>query len=182
MPLFKSLRSKSSSRKSNASVISKNDSNTDFGPRSPSSTPYGSVKSTKNTVKSIPSSSTPTAAAAAAATKSQPVKEAVQPPKEAAKPVPSSPPSLPRQNTNTSLARGDKESNGTKDSQMVRSFSSASYATSIGEDGNPKPRPSELFAGKGVQWGAVKLAGPNSTPVPVAGTNNSEDMQNFLKM
>lgn len=165
MPLFKSLRSKSSSRKSNAPVIGKNDSSTDFGPRSPSSTPYGSVKSTKNVV----TKDTPTVA------ESQPVKKEV-------KTVPPSPPSMPRQNTSPSLARGNQESNGTKDSKMVRSLSAVSYATSIGEDGSAKPRPSELFAGKGVQWGAVKLAGPNVTPSPVAGTNNSEDMQNFLKM
>lgn len=164
MPLFKSLRSKSSSRKSIASVTSKNDSSTDFGPRSPSSNTFGSVKSTKNATKDT-----------SIAAKSQNLKEVVNP-------VPSSPSSNPQQSTSPSLMRGEKESNGTKDSNLVRSFSATSYATSIGEDGLAKPRPSELFAGKGVQWGAVKLAGPNVTPSPVATTNSTEDMQHFLKM
>lgn len=46
-------------------------------------------------------------------------------------------------------------------------------------------RPSDLFAGRGVQWDAVKLAGPTATQstgsTAGGGMDKAEDMQSFLK-
>jgi hypothetical protein len=155
MPLFKSLRSKSSSRKSIASSVTTTnggitEKDTDFAPHSTSSANYGSVKSIK-------------------ADASSPVKK-------------SSSPSLPRYVSSASV-RAAKASNAPTELPMVRSFSEMTpQSQPRSEDpSNGKPRPSDLFAGKGVQWSAVKLAGPNVTPTPVAGSNNPEDLQNFLK-
>lgn len=44
------------------------------------------------------------------------------------------------------------------------------------------PKPSELFAGKGIQWGAVDLTGsPGSTGTGREGAQRTEDLQSFLK-
>lgn len=99
-----------------------------------------------------------------------------------------------------SMGRANKHHGG---NQMTSSPSSASVRTSQSvalqsqqpnmmdavSGGRPPastdagPRPSELFAGKGVQWDSVKLAGPGSSPAVQtrSTTNNTEDLQNFLK-
>jgi hypothetical protein len=156
MPLFKSLRSKSS-RKSSASVASEVESTTDFGPRSTSSTTYGSVRSTKGATdyRSDSRRSLPKVSSSA----------------------PSSPPSLPRYTSSPSV-RYENNDGANGDSLMGAVTPSSSAGADIASD---KPRPSDLFAGKGVQWDAVKLAGPGPKS-PAANTSNSEEMQNFLKM
>ncbi|CEH18393.1 hypothetical protein CBOM_04797 [Ceraceosorus bombacis] len=48
----------------------------------------------------------------------------------------------------------------------------------------PAPKPSELFAGKGVQWDSVRLAGPQArlaTATSNSQAGTSEDLQSFLK-
>jgi hypothetical protein len=161
MPLFKSLRSKASSRKSVSSVkTNKDEKNTDFGPHpTSSSTTYGSVRSTK-------------AAAVTKADTSSPSKHSSPPP----------PPSLPRYTSSSSVTQAN--GSATTDAGMMRSLSGVSPSLHSRGEGSIEngPRPSELFAGKGVQWGAVKLAGPNVTPTPISASNTTEDMQNFLKM
>lgn len=50
-------------------------------------------------------------------------------------------------------------------------------------NGADKPRPSDLFAGKGVQWDSVRLAGPAARVAPPNGAaqGTQEDLQSFLK-
>ncbi|UZJ51974.1 hypothetical protein CBS101457_001294 [Exobasidium rhododendri] len=166
MPLFKSLRSKSS-RKSSASVSSEVDNASDFGPRSASSTTYDSIRSTKNGGSVKPSDSKTSLA-------KLPL-------------TPSSPPrTLPRYQSSTSIRAAKSalvdEGEKTQTNLMETLPEVNSSPASTFDPAMNKTRPSDLFAGKGVQWDAVKLAGPQASPATAAKTNTNEDMQNFLKM
>lgn len=66
---------------------------------------------------------------------------------------------------------------------MMEAVSQVNPSTPAGIDTSMvKPRPSDLFAGKGVQWDAVNLAGPNISPGTLSKNNANEELQNFLKM
>ena len=160
MPLFKSLRSKSS-RKSSASVASDADSATDFGPQSPSSATYGSVRSAKGGPTDYNSAS----------------KRSLN---KTASSAPSSPPSALPRYTSSSSIRGDHGARGGSDAQNASMMGTLAEVNSTSMEA--KPKPSDLFAGKGVQWDAVHLAGPNTSPATVGRTSNNEELQNFLKM
>lgn len=146
MPLFKSLRSKSSLKSSSASILSENDKPSDFGPRSPSNATFTSKKGAdfnsvgRNGNKNNYASGLPSSPSAASV------------------------------RTNQSNAVQAQQPNLMEVVTPSESFSSM-------------PKPSELFAGKGVQWETVKLAGPGSSPaVQERNTqNNTEDLQAFLK-
>ena len=146
MPLFKSLRSKSSLKSSSASILSENDKPSDFGPRSPSSATYSSKKAPD--FNSVGRNGNKDAFASG---------------------LPSSP-SAASVRTNQSNAVQAQQPNLMEVLSPSESYSSM-------------PKPSELFAGKGVQWDSVKLAGPGSSPaVQERNTqNNTEDLQAFLK-
>lgn len=147
MPLFKSLRSKSSLKSSSASILSENDKPSDFGPRSTSNATFNSKKGADfNSVGRNGNKNT-----------------------YAASGLPSSP-SAASVRTNQSTAVQPQQPNLMEVVTPSESF-------------NSMPKPSELFAGKGVQWDSVKLAGPGSSPaVQERNTqNNTEDLQAFLK-
>lgn len=162
MPLFKSLRSKSS-RKSSASVASDAESATDFGPHSPSSATYGSVRSAKGGPTDYTSAS----------------KRSLN---KTASSAPSSPPSALPRYTSSSSIRGDHGARGGSDAQNASMMGTLAEVNSSSTGIDAKPKPSDLFAGKGVQWDAVHLAGPNTSPATVGRTSNNEELQNFLKM
>lgn len=170
MPLFKSLRSKSS-RKSSASVASETDNSTDFGPRSPSSTTYGSVKSSKGATDYR--SNSKRSLNKLASSTSSPV---------AALPRYTSSSSIPGDAGNKGAPSYDANGGG-KDASTMEAVSRVNPATPTGVDPSmANPRPSDLFAGKGVQWDAVKLAGSNTSPAAANKPANNDELQNFLKM
>lgn len=171
MPLFKSLRSKSSrkSTASESSVVDANNNSTDFGPRSPSSTTHGSIRSNKKGI--------------AANLQSNSVSSM-----DKMNMGRSSVPSSPTRYRASSYFREEGVNNGAGPtlmqtvSEMGNGNSTAIPSAPPVEPEIPKPRPSELFAGKGVQWQSVKLAGPPPSPSSLPKSNTNEDLQNFLKM
>lgn len=146
MPLFKSLRSKSSLKSSSASILSENDKPSDFGPRSPSNVTYSSKKGAD--FNSVGRNGNKTTYASG---------------------LPSSP-SAASVRTNQSNVVQAQQPN------LMEVISPSDSYSSM-------PKPSELFAGKGVQWDSVKLAGPGSSPAVQErnSQNNTEDLQAFLK-
>lgn len=166
MPLFKSFRSKSSS-KSSASVLSGNDDdrdvNTDFGPTSSS---VGSFRNgSKKSKKSLDRSTKQTLASLSTSTSL------------------SKHPIVPQSMSTSTLPTTTKNN---EKSHLMEAVSSVDVSTPpIAEVPPVKPRPSEMFAGKGVQWDSVKLAGPGSAPAEQnrsTTSSSNEDLQRFLKL
>jgi hypothetical protein len=159
MPLFRSLRSKSSLKSSSASILSDKDG--EFGPRSPSQTTYGSTTN-KNDFGSI----------GRTASKNKKTKNLVNEKSD-----------MTNSPSAASVRSTQSYSHASHNHQQPNSLMNTLSSVPSDLAASNKPRPSELFAGKGVQWDSVKLAGPGAAPAlqPKSASSTNEDLQAFLK-
>lgn len=200
MPLFKSFRSKSS-LKSSSSVAGNDDRDVsmDFGPRA---TSYGGSKG-RNSSDQVRSGSAKRSTTGVAPNKLRGLSTlptatesrghagrngnanattgSATAASSASAPRSDAPYAMQSQPQQPAPTQTQKKGYSSHMQPMHKAMSSIDVSSS----NDFKPRPSDLFAGKGVQWDSVKLAGPGSALAeqnrPAAGSTN-DDLQHFLKM